>query len=123
MFQFGRYTFKRAETAAEFEQIHALNYSTFVREIRSTKIPATDGSWTSSIQNLYFVALPCRPDRGMVCAHDQPPFSVAGRLPDPGILEAADVVLWKYACLAIEAPRASGGCAGGVVLGCLSIRS
>ena len=33
MFQFGRNTFKRADRPAEFDQVHALNHSTFVREI------------------------------------------------------------------------------------------
>ena len=33
MLQVGGYVFKRAETDDEFDQIHALNYRTFVGEI------------------------------------------------------------------------------------------
>src|SRR6266481_4738868 len=105
MFQFGRYTFKQAETAAEFEQIHALNYSTFVREIPQHADPG-DGRLVDKFhsKNLYFVALRGARIVGMISAHDQPPFSVATRLPDPGVLVAADVRPLEIRLLAIE-PR------------------
>jgi len=56
--QFGRYTFKRAETVAEFEQIHALNYSTFVREIPQHEDPG-DGRLVDKFhaENTYLICL------------------------------------------------------------------
>src|SRR5438552_4152975 len=58
MFRVGRYTFKRAETAAEVEQVHALNYRTFVQEIPQHPDPG-DGRLVDKFhpKNGYFVAL------------------------------------------------------------------
>lgn len=103
MFQVGPYTFKRADTASELEQVHFLNYSTFVREIPQHADPG-DNRLVDKFheKNLYFVAL--RGDRvvGMLSLHDQPPFSVAARLPDPGILLEPDVRPLEVRLLAIQ---------------------
>jgi hypothetical protein len=87
MFQAGPYLFKQAETDSEFEQVHALNYATFVREIPQ-HADSGDGRLVDKFhdKNRYFIALRGARVVGMLSLHDQPPFSVADRLPDPGIL-------------------------------------
>jgi predicted N-acetyltransferase YhbS len=110
MLQLGRYQLKRAETDAEIEQIHRLNYRTFVEEIPQH---ASDepGRLVDKFhhKNTYFVAV-CEQQRvvGMISVHDQPPFSVASRLPDPRILERADRTRMEVRLLAVE-PAHRGG--------------
>lgn len=87
MYQDGRYVFKRAETSEELEQIHCLNYRTFVAEIPQHHDPG-DGRLVDKFhaKNTYFIALRHGQVVGMISIHDQPPFSVADRLTDPSIL-------------------------------------
>jgi aspartate aminotransferase-like enzyme len=87
MLHIGCYTFKRAETPQEFEQIHRLNYQTFVSEIPQHADPGT-GRLVDKFhhKNSYFIAVEEDQVIGMVCGHDQPPFSVADRLANPEIL-------------------------------------
>src|SRR5438093_1375485 len=40
--ELSHYSFKRAETPHELEQVHHLNYQTFVREVRQYADPGTD---------------------------------------------------------------------------------
>src|SRR5947208_15947168 len=58
MLRLGRYRFKLAETAAEFEQVHRLNYRTFVREIPQ-HADSGDGSLVDKFhdKNTYILAL------------------------------------------------------------------
>jgi hypothetical protein len=88
MLRLGHYLFKCAETSDEFEQVHRLNYRTFVTEVPQHPDPGT-GQLIDKFhaKSRYFIAL--RHDRlvGMVSTHDRPPFSVAGRLPDPTLLD------------------------------------
>lgn len=103
MLRVGRYVFKRAETRQEFDQIHRLNKRTFVDEI-----PQHDDPGAAALvdkfhhKNAYFIVL--RDDRviGMVSAHDQPPFSVADRLPDPAVLTREGARPLEVRLLAIE---------------------
>jgi hypothetical protein len=85
----GPYVFKQADSAAEFEQIHALNYLTFVREIPQHDDPG-GGRLVDKFhdKNRYFVALRGERVVGMLALNDQPPFSIASRLPDPTLLTA-----------------------------------
>jgi len=88
MLRVGCYVFKRAETNQEFEQIHCLNYRTFVAEIPQHQ-DTGNGKLIDKFhnKNAYFISV--RDDGrviGMVSAHDQPPFSVAERLSDPEII-------------------------------------
>src|SRR5262249_58339233 len=90
MLQVGRYVFKCADSNHEFEQIHRLNYQTFVGEIPQH---ADTGAGVLidkfHTKNAYFIVL--RDDRvvGMVSAHSEPPFSITERLSDPTILTKA----------------------------------
>jgi N-acyl-L-homoserine lactone synthetase len=109
MLQLGPYRFKRAESPEEFEAIHRLNYRTFVQEIPQHADPGN----TLLIdkfheKNVYFIAL--RGDRvvGMVSLHDQPPFSVASRLPDAALLEAPETRPLEVRLLAVETAERNG---------------
>src|ERR1700724_1127801 len=99
----GKLIFKRAETAAEFEQIHRLNYRTFAEEIQQY---APDGTGVLvdrfHDKNIYYIAVENGRVLGMVAANDQPPFSVEKRLPDSSILSALGGSLLEVRLLAIE---------------------
>ncbi len=116
MLHSGRYSFKRADRACEFEQVHALNHSTFVREIPQHDDPG-DGRLVDKFheKNLYFIALREEQVVGMISVHDQPPFSVAPRLPDPGILTAPGVRPLEIRLLAIQPGERQGPVFGGLL--------
>lgn len=103
MLRVGSFTFKRAETDQEFEQIHRLNYRTFVDEI-----PQHAGNGQGLLvdkfhtKNAYFIVLREGRVIGMVSGHDQPPFSIADRLSDPKVIERPDSKPLEVRLLAIE---------------------
>src|SRR5437763_749536 len=115
MFRVGHYVFKWADTRQEFEQIHCLNYRTFVSEIPQHPDTGT-GMLVDKFhsKNAYLIVL--RDDRvvGMLCAHDQPPFSVAERLPDPGILTRPGTRPLEVRLLAIDPPERNSTMFGGL---------
>ena len=103
MHQLGPYLFKFADTEAEFEQIHRLNFQTFVREIPQHHDRGGDALVDKfHHKNRYLIAV--RDDRvvGMLCTHDEPPFSVADRLTDPSILTAPGVRPLEVRLLAVN---------------------
>jgi hypothetical protein len=108
-FHVGRYVFKRADCPDELEQIHALNYATFVQEIPQ-HADLGDGRLVDKFhaKNQYFVAISYSRVVGMVSTHDQPPFSVANRLPEPEVLHAPGVCPLEVRLLAI-CPEHRGG--------------
>jgi hypothetical protein len=109
MLRFGRYTFQRATTGDEFEQVHRLNYRTFVEEIpqhRATEPGRLVDKFHA--KNTYFVALVAGRVVGMISVHDQPPFSIASRLPDPTILAVHGRRSLEVRLLAVE-PAHRGG--------------
>src|SRR5438128_235435 len=103
MLQLGSFVFKLADCEAEFEQIHRLNYRTFVDEIPQHADTGT-GKLVDKfhVKNLYFVVLKRGRVVGMLSAHDQPPFSVADRLDNPGILQEPGMHPLEVRLLAIE---------------------
>ena len=70
-------TFKIATEPDEFEQIHRLNYQTFVKEIPQHHTNS-DGRLVDKFhaENTYIIALEDGRVVGMVCARDQRPFSL-----------------------------------------------
>jgi aspartate aminotransferase-like enzyme/N-acyl-L-homoserine lactone synthetase len=103
MVQIGPYVFKRAETPHEFEQVHRLNYKTFVREIPQHADHGGDQLVDKfHHKNIYIIVLRQERVVGMVSAHGEPPFSVADRLSDPGELERAGTRPVEVRLLAIE---------------------
>lgn len=103
MLRLGRYLFKLAETDSEFEQIHRLNYRTFVREIPQHVDNGT-GSLVDKFhdKNTYILAIRDGEIVGMLGAHSEPPFSIAARLPDPSILERPGMRPLEVRLLAVE---------------------
>ena len=102
MLQDGGYVFKRADSSEEIEQIHRLNYRTFVAEIPQHHDPG-DGRLVDKFhaKNTYFIALRKGEVVGMISVHDQPPFSVAERLADPSVLARPDLRPIEVRLLAI----------------------
>ncbi len=86
-FSLGRYSFKKADTEAEFDSIHRLNYQTFVQEIQQYADTGQDQLVDKfHDKNMYFIAKRDGEVVGMVAVHDEPPFSVASRMEDPSLL-------------------------------------
>jgi aspartate aminotransferase-like enzyme/N-acyl-L-homoserine lactone synthetase len=117
MLHVGQYVFKQAESPHEFDQIHALNYRTFVDEIAQHADPG-NGVLIDKFhaKNVYLIAVRLL-DRskglksetqgagrvvGMLGVHDQPPFSVADRLQDPSLLTRRATRPLEARLLAIE---------------------
>jgi hypothetical protein len=85
----GRYRFKRAETKAEFEQMFRLNHDVFAGELgQYPPTPARRLVDKFHAKNHYMIALAGGRVVGMIAFHSQPPFSVADKLADPGVLAA-----------------------------------
>ncbi len=100
-----RYSFKLAETPQELEAIHRLLYRTFVCEIPRYDDPGTDCLVDKYHErNLYFVAVRKGSVCGMTAVHDRPPFSVAGALDDPKVLDSLSPHLLEARIFAVE-PR------------------
>jgi len=115
MLRIGRYSYKRAETAEEFEQIHRLNYRTFVQEIGQHSDNGT-GQLVDKFheKNIYFICLRGNELVGMLCAHDEPPFSVSERLPDPMLLYKGGDRPLEVRLLTIAPEERQGYHAGGL---------
>lgn len=97
------YSFKRADTAQEFDDIHRLLYRTFVVEIPRYADPGTDYLVDKFHErNIYFVALRRDHVCGMIAVHDKPPFSVAAALEDVRALERQGSRLLEARILAVE---------------------
>jgi len=111
----GNLIFKQAETAAEFDQIHQLNYRTFAEEVQQY-VPDGSGVLVDRFhdKNVYFIAVENGRVLGMVAANDQPPFSVEKRLPDSASLEALGGPLFEVRLLALEPDSRHS-----MILGCL----
>jgi aspartate aminotransferase-like enzyme/N-acyl-L-homoserine lactone synthetase len=116
MLRVGRYLFKRADTDDEIEQVHRLNYRTFVNEVRQHPDDGA-GRLVDKFhhKNAYFVALRDGRVIGMISVHGQPPFSVASRLPDPSILELPGVKPIEVRLLAVDPQERYGSVAYGLM--------
>lgn len=97
------YTFKIAETEAEFDQIHALNYATFVEEIPQHP-PNPERRLVDRFhdQNTYLVVLDGETLAGMAAVRGDRPFSLDQKLPDldahmPADRPVCEVRLWAVA--------------------------
>jgi aspartate aminotransferase-like enzyme len=113
----GRYQYKAASTGAEIEQIHRLNHETFVDEIGQFQATG-DGRLVDKFhdKNTYFVALQGDEVVGMVAVHDQPPFSIAARLSNPGELDRLGDRLIEVRLLAVRRGARHGMIVPGLIL-------
>lgn len=78
-----QFTYKVAETPAEFEAIHALNYRTFVEEIPQ-HAPNAEHRLVDKFhaENTYLIALADQELAGMITLRARRPFSLHAKLPD-----------------------------------------
>jgi aspartate aminotransferase-like enzyme len=103
MLRVGPYIFKQAESDLEFEQIHRLNYRTFVNEIRQYTDPGNEQLVDKfHHKNVYFIGQKHGRVVGMLSAHDKPPFSIGERLPDPSIIARPGMSVMEVRLLAVE---------------------
>jgi aspartate aminotransferase-like enzyme len=96
--------FKLADTADELDQVHRLNFRTFVQEIPQHAGAGADGRLVDKFhhKNRYFICVKDGRVAGMLAAHHEPPFSVADRLPDPTILTKKGVRPVEIRLLAVD---------------------
>ncbi len=87
----GLYEFRQMKTDSDFEEIHRLNYKTFVVEIPQHP-PNPEEMLVDKFheKNLYFGAFRGANLVGMVSVHSQPPFSITDRLTDKSPVECLD---------------------------------
>lgn len=109
------YTFKLAETLDEVEQVHRLTYQTFVREL-GQYTDDDSGRFVDKFdhKNRYFIGSQNGEVAGMLCAHDQPPFSIASRLPDPSVLTASGSRPLEVRLLAVKPEHRRGSLFAGL---------
>jgi aspartate aminotransferase-like enzyme/GNAT superfamily N-acetyltransferase len=97
-----RMTVKLADSAAEYDQIHRLNYQTFVEEVGQY---SGDGSGMLidkfHDKSLYWIAVKDGRVAGMIATHDQPPFSIEARLGN-GALKSLGGPLLEIRLLAVH---------------------
>ena len=112
----GAYRFKPAESPAELEQVHRLNYRTFVREIPQHDDPGT-GQLIDQFhgKNQYLICLKDGELVGMVSWNDRPPFSIEKRLPDRQVLHSPGVRPVEIRLLAVVPEERSSPVMAGLV--------
>jgi GNAT superfamily N-acetyltransferase len=111
-----RYQFKLAETEDEFEQIFRLNHATFAGELEQYPTLASERLVDKFHEkNAYLIALAAGEVIGMISMHAQPPFSVAGKLADPGVLDSYGR-LGEIRLLAVEPAHRHGVVMAGLFL-------
>lgn len=110
----GELVFKIAQESDEFEQIHRLNYLTFVEEIPQHS-PNPQGRLVDKFhhENTYFIALADRRVVGMICARDKRPLSLDQKLENLDSYLPQHRALCEFRLLAVEkeyrAPRVFQG--------------
>ena len=82
------YTIKLAETGQEYLGIRRLNHRTFASELGQHETTADELlADRFEHKSRYIISLHDSEVIGMVAIHDQPPFSIAQRLPDASLLD------------------------------------
>lgn len=111
-----RYQFKLAETEDEFDQIFRLNHATFAGELEQYPTRASERLVDKfHDKNAYLIALAAGKVIGMISMHAQPPFSVAGKLADPSVLDSYGR-LSEVRLLAVEPAHRQGVVMAGLFL-------
>lgn len=101
---FAGYEVKLATTQDELQQVHRLNFDTFVEEIGQHTAPPGQRHLVDKYdaKNRYFVVKREADVAAMLAVHNTPPFSTAGRLRDPAILEQFGDRLIEVRLLAVR---------------------
>jgi GNAT superfamily N-acetyltransferase len=114
--QIGCYCFRLATSDSELDQVHRLNYDTFVREVPQHR---DDGSGhlvdKFQAKNRYYVALKDGQVVGMVAVHGEPPYSAADKLADPAPLDQLAGPLLEVRLLAIHRGHRHKGVLTGLI--------
>ena len=112
-----RYQFKVAETEDEFDQIFRLNHAVFAGELEQYPTLASERLVDKFHEkNLYLIALADGEVVGMISLHAEPPFSVAGKLADPAVLQVYGRLV-EVRLLAVEPAHRNGVVMAGLMLG------
>ena len=96
------YSFRTAETADDFQQIRRLNHKVFSEEL-GQHAARPDGLLADPFEarSRHLIALHQDLVVGMVCVHDDPPWSVTKRLADPAIVDTLPPPLLEVRLLAL----------------------
>src|SRR6266852_481369 len=111
-----RYRFQKAETIGQLEQVFHLNHAVFAGELE--QFPTLESERLVDKfhdKNLYLIALAGEEVVGMISLHDQPPFSVAGKLADPALLGEYGRLI-EVRLLAVEPAHRNGVVMAGLML-------
>lgn len=112
-----RYRFKQASTEDELDQIFRLNHSVFAGELEQyPELPSGRLVDKFHDKNTYLIALCEGAVIGMIALHDQPPFSVAGRLADAHASLAGLGRLMEVRMLAVRPAHRNGRVMAGLLL-------
>lgn len=116
MYRIGAYEFTIASTPEDLEQVHRLNHQTFVEEIPQHGA-TSDGLLVDKFhdKNEYLICRKSGKVVGMLASHDQPPFSIADRLPDASILTQPGIRPVEIRLLAVEPTERKGPVLAGLV--------
>jgi len=98
-----RYVFKTAETGEEFQSLRRLNHRIFAEEVGQHEA-RPDGVLIDPFEDKsrFTIAVHQGSVVGMVCVHDEPPFSVEKKLSDRAVLESLARPLLEVRLLAID---------------------
>ncbi len=112
------YSFRPAETSDDFQQIRRLNHRIFSEELGQHEI-RPDGLLADPFEarSRYLLALHDELVVGMICVHDDPPWSVVKRLADPAILAGLPPPLLEVRLLALEPEHRSRLVLAGLLAG------
>jgi GNAT superfamily N-acetyltransferase len=104
-----RYTFRQAESEADFDSLRRLNHLIFAEELHQ-HAAREDRLLVDRMErrSRYWIALAGDEVVGMVSVHDEPPFSVEQRLSDPAVLAALPGRKLEVRLLAVH-PQHRGG--------------
>jgi hypothetical protein len=114
---YSAFVFKVASEPSEFEQIHRLNYQTFVEEI--PQHPASPSRWLIDkfhAENTYVIASGPTGLAGMIAVRDQRPFSLDAKIEQLDSYLPPHAALVEVRLLAIAPQNRRRGVLGGLLL-------
>ena len=116
------YSFRIAESAEDFQQIRRLNHRIFSEEL-GQHAARPDGLLADPFEarSRYLLALCGGEVAGMVCVHDDPPWSVTKRLAQASVLDRLTKPLLEIRLLALAPEHRNGMVVAGLLAGVLEM--